>query len=183
MDREGLEELFAPFAAVSVRRMFSGHGVYFDGLCFALSIGGDVYLKVDAETQADFAAVDSRPFVYAARGREVQVGYWLAPSARLRRRGRTAAMGLAGRRGGAARRGGTHGQSKENPHSADQGGEAIGPVRRRRPRWKLAVTTPTATLSLASHQRLKPASAVAATSATTSVAAIAAGAEPVARKA
>ena len=81
MDREGLEELFAPFAAVSVRRLFGGHGVYADGLCFALSLGGDIYLKVDAETQAAFAAVDSRPFVYTARGREVQVGYWLLPSA------------------------------------------------------------------------------------------------------
>jgi hypothetical protein len=75
VEREGLEELFAPFAIVSTRRMFGGHGVYFDGLCFALSLGGDVYLKVDAETQAAFAAADSRPFVYAARGREVQVGY------------------------------------------------------------------------------------------------------------
>ena len=81
MDREGLEELFAPFAVVSVRRMFGGHGVYADGLCFALEIDGEVYLKVDAETQAEFAAVDSRPFVYAARGREVRVGYWLLPPA------------------------------------------------------------------------------------------------------
>ena len=81
MDRERLEELFAPFAVVTARRMFGGHGVYFDGLCFALSIGGDVYLKVDAETQADFAAVDSRPFIYAACGREVRLGYWLLPSA------------------------------------------------------------------------------------------------------
>jgi len=81
VDREGLEELFAPFAVVSARRMFSGYGVYFDGLCFALSIGGDVYLKVDTETQADFAAVDSRPFVYTTRGREVRLGYWLLPSA------------------------------------------------------------------------------------------------------
>ena len=79
MDREGLEELFAPFAVVTVRRMFSGHGVYADGVCFALSIGGDVYLKIDAETQAAFAAADSRPFVYTARGREVRVGYWLLP--------------------------------------------------------------------------------------------------------
>jgi DNA transformation protein len=61
--------------------MFSGYGVYCDGLCFALSIGGDVYLKVDAETQAEFAAADSRPFVYVARGREVRVGYWLLPPA------------------------------------------------------------------------------------------------------
>ena len=81
MDREGLEELFAPFAVVSARRMFGGHGVYCDGLCFALSIGGDIYLKVDAETEAEFAAAGSRPFVYAARGREVQVGYWLLPAA------------------------------------------------------------------------------------------------------
>jgi len=81
LDREGLEELFAPFAVVAVRRMFGGHGVYGDGLCFALEIDGDVYLKVDAETEAEFAAVDSRPFVYAARGREVRVGYWLLPTA------------------------------------------------------------------------------------------------------
>ena len=52
MDRDGLEELFAPFAVVSVRRMFGGHGVYADGLCFALEIGGEVYLKVDAETES-----------------------------------------------------------------------------------------------------------------------------------
>jgi DNA transformation protein len=87
VDREGLEELFAPFAVVSARRMFGGHGVYADGLCFSIAINGDVYLKVDAETRADFAAVDSRPFVYAARGREVQLGYWLLPSAAFDERG------------------------------------------------------------------------------------------------
>jgi DNA transformation protein and related proteins len=107
VDREGLEELFAPFAVVSVRRMFGGHGVYADGLCFCIAINGDVYLKVDAETEAEFAAVDSRPFVYTARGREVQVGYWLLPSAAfddedaLRR---WASLGLAAARRAAADR-------------------------------------------------------------------------------
>ena len=76
MDRAGLEELFAPFAVVSVRRMFGGHGVYADGLCFALEIGGEVYLKADAETESAFADAGSDPFVYAARGREVSLGYW-----------------------------------------------------------------------------------------------------------
>jgi DNA transformation protein len=75
VDREGLEELFAPFAVVSVRRMFGGHGVYADGLCFALEIGGEVYLKADAETEGAFADAGSDPFVYAARGREVSLGY------------------------------------------------------------------------------------------------------------
>jgi DNA transformation protein and related proteins len=77
MDREGLEELFAPFASVSVRRVFSGHGVYADSLCFALALRGEIYIKTDAETEAEFVAAGSHPFVYTARGREVRVGsYW-----------------------------------------------------------------------------------------------------------
>jgi DNA transformation protein len=76
VDREGLEELFSPFAVVSVRRMFGGNGVYFDGLCFALDLGGEVYLKADAETEPDFVAAGSHPFVYQARGRTVKVAYW-----------------------------------------------------------------------------------------------------------
>jgi DNA transformation protein len=144
VDREGLEELFAPFAAISVRRMFSGHGVYFDGLCFALSIGGDVYLKVDAETQADFAAVDSRPFVYAARGREVQVSYWLAPSAafddedELRR---WASLAVAAARRAAAERMANRKKTRTRPIKAAKrsvrsgaGGRAGSSPSRRRPR-------------------------------------------------
>ena len=144
MDREGLEELFAPFAVVSVRRMFSGHGVYFDGLCFALSIGGGVYLKVDAETQAAFTAVDSRPFVYTARGREVQVGYWLLPPAafddedELRR---WAPLAFAAARRGAAERMAKRRKARSRPITATKrsarpgsGGRAGGSPSGRRPR-------------------------------------------------
>jgi DNA transformation protein len=76
MDAEGLKELFEPFGAVAVRRMFSGYGVYADGLCFALNLGGEVYLKADAETEAEFAAVGSTPFVYQGRTRPVKMGFW-----------------------------------------------------------------------------------------------------------
>jgi DNA transformation protein len=150
VDREGLEELFAPFAVVSVRRMFSGHGVYFDGLCFALSIGGEVYLKVDAETQTEFAAVDSRPFVYAARGREVQVGYWLLPPAafddedELRR---WASLAFA-----AARRA-ADGKTPEGKQSVGQVDAAIGRVPIGRPRWRLAFRTRNATLIVLARRR------------------------------
>lgn len=81
MDRDRLQELFAPFAAVGVRRMFGGSAVYADSLCFALDIDGEVYLKADAESQAAFAAAAPQPFVYAARGREVSLGYWRLPAA------------------------------------------------------------------------------------------------------
>ncbi len=76
MDADGLKELFAPFGPVTVKRMFSGHGVYADGLCFALHLGGEIYIKADDENRAEFAAAGSAPFVYEAKGRPVQVSFW-----------------------------------------------------------------------------------------------------------
>ncbi|HLW90481.1 MAG TPA: TfoX/Sxy family protein [Roseiarcus sp.] len=83
MDAEGLKELFEPFAAVSVKRMFSGYGVYADGLCFALNLRGDIFLKADALTEARFKAAGSEPFVYDGhRGRVTVMSYWrLTPTA------------------------------------------------------------------------------------------------------
>jgi len=71
-----LADLFAPFAAVSVKRMFGGHGVYLDGLCFAIEADGEVYVKADEESRAAFAAAGSSPFVYVARGRPMTMAYW-----------------------------------------------------------------------------------------------------------
>ncbi len=76
MDAEGLKELFEPFGVVTVKRMFGGHGLYADGLCFALALGGEVYLKCDVENRAAFVAAGSRPFSYMAKGRMVEVGFW-----------------------------------------------------------------------------------------------------------
>ena len=56
MDAEGLKEIFEPFGSVAVKRMFGGHGVYADGLCFAIETDGEVYLKVDDQNRADFEA-------------------------------------------------------------------------------------------------------------------------------
>jgi DNA transformation protein len=76
MDAEGLKEIFEPFGAVSVKRMFGGHGVYADGLCFALETDGEVYLKVDDQNRAEFEAAGSSPFTYLAKGKPMQVAYW-----------------------------------------------------------------------------------------------------------
>ena len=56
MDSEGLKELFEPFGAVAVKRMFGGHSVYLDELIFCLAFDGEVYLKTDGETESAFAA-------------------------------------------------------------------------------------------------------------------------------
>ena len=76
MDAEALEELFAPFGAVTVKRMFGGHGIWADGLCFAIQGEGEVYLKVDDVSKAEFVAAGSKPFVYDAKGKEMTMAYW-----------------------------------------------------------------------------------------------------------
>ena len=76
MDAEGLKDLFEPFGAVSVKRMFSGHGIYADGCCFALSLGGEVYLRTDAESAALLDAAGSTPFVYQRQKKPITTNLW-----------------------------------------------------------------------------------------------------------
>lgn len=78
-DPESLRELFLEFGTVSVRRMFGGHGVFADGLMFALESGGELYLKADDLTIPKLSAEKSEPFVYRAKGREIALSYWKLP--------------------------------------------------------------------------------------------------------
>jgi DNA transformation protein len=74
-----IEDLLAPFGAVSVRRMFGGGGVYHEGVMFALIADDTLYLKADAETEGDFSAEGSRPFEYRGKTRPVSLSYWQVP--------------------------------------------------------------------------------------------------------
>ncbi|WP_296576878.1 TfoX/Sxy family protein [Phreatobacter sp.] len=73
-DPDVLVDLFAPFAPVTIRRMFSGHAIYRAGVVFALSISGEIFLKCDAESAPTFVAEGLTPFVYATRRGETTVG-------------------------------------------------------------------------------------------------------------
>jgi DNA transformation protein len=78
-DPEAIRELFSTFGTVSVRRMFGGHGVFADGIMFALESDGELYLKADDLTIPKLAAENSEPFVYKAKGREIALSYWKLP--------------------------------------------------------------------------------------------------------
>jgi TfoX/Sxy family transcriptional regulator of competence genes len=79
-----------------------GHGVFAQGLCFAMESHGEVFVKVDAESEPRFSAAGSLPFIYLARGKPMTTSL-LAPSReRPRRGGGTAPLGLVRARGGAA---------------------------------------------------------------------------------
>ena len=80
MDRAAVEDLFAPFGHVAVRRMFSGQGVYIDDACFALVLRGTIWLKADASTKAQFADAGCQPFSYETKTRAVTVeAFWSLP--------------------------------------------------------------------------------------------------------
>jgi DNA transformation protein and related proteins len=58
------EELLSPVGPVTVRRMFGGHGVYADGVFFAILNDDELFLKTDDETRARFVEADCRMWTY-----------------------------------------------------------------------------------------------------------------------
>ncbi len=83
-DTKRIEETFASFGRVEVRRMFGGHGVYADGLFFAMVHGGEVFLKTDEAVAERLRAAGSRPFSYhhSVRGL-VTTSLWTLPASAL----------------------------------------------------------------------------------------------------
>ena len=83
-DTDFIDDLFAAFAPVTVRRMFSGAGIFRDGLMFGLIVRDVIYLKADEGNVADFEREGSVPFTYT-RGKksgwpsEHALPYWRLP--------------------------------------------------------------------------------------------------------
>ena len=75
-----LEEQLNGLGPVSIRRMFSGAGVFADGIMFALVSNDTLYFKADETTRADFEAEGMDAFTYATKGgRNTLISYWRAP--------------------------------------------------------------------------------------------------------
>ena len=79
MDDEDIRELFAPLGPVSIRRMFSGKGVYFQGVIVAIEYGDELRLKADAISAPEFEAAGSTQWAYRGRRGEVMMPYWSIP--------------------------------------------------------------------------------------------------------
>jgi len=77
VDPDTIQELFAVFAAVKVRRMFGGAGLYADGVMFGLVSDGQIYLKADAATAKAFEREGCAPFEYGTKtGKRAVMSYW-----------------------------------------------------------------------------------------------------------
>ena len=75
-----LLEQLASLGDVRARSMFGGFGIYLGERMFALVADDALYLKADAENQAEFEARGLLPFRYEMRGEKKQMNYWQPPA-------------------------------------------------------------------------------------------------------
>lgn len=73
-------ELLGPFGTVGARRMFGGHGVYLDGLMFALVSEDVLYLKADEMNRIEFEQAGCGIFSYARKGKRATLNFFRAPA-------------------------------------------------------------------------------------------------------
>ncbi len=78
-----LKELFAAFGDVEMRRMFGGHGVFYQGLMFGLVADDQLYFKVDKELASEYEAKGLGPFEYTKKNKIVKLSYYQAPEEAL----------------------------------------------------------------------------------------------------
>jgi DNA transformation protein len=75
-----LKEQLEPLGRITLKRMFSGAGVYCDGVIFGLILRDTLHFKVDDSNRAEYEAEGMAPFSYEAKGRTIQLGaYWRVP--------------------------------------------------------------------------------------------------------
>jgi DNA transformation protein len=80
VDAEFIRDLFQPFGAITVRRMFGEAGLFADGVMFGLVSGGQIYLKADATTVTWFEHESCGPFEYSTKhGKRALTSYWRLP--------------------------------------------------------------------------------------------------------
>jgi DNA transformation protein len=76
---EYLKEVFEQFGPITVRKMFGGYGIYYNGLMFALVSDDILYLKADDENSGYFRKAGLSQFEYDKNGRAVKMSYYQAP--------------------------------------------------------------------------------------------------------
>ncbi|MGB6176003.1 MAG: TfoX/Sxy family protein, partial [Methylocella sp.] len=75
-----LHEVFELFGPIRARKMFSGYGIYRNGLMFGLVAGDTLYLKADGENARHFEKEGLGRFEYRNGERVVKMSYHRAPA-------------------------------------------------------------------------------------------------------
>jgi DNA transformation protein len=80
MDNAHIEEVFAALGGVTIKRLFSGKGIYHLGLIVGAVMHDEIMLKADAETEPQFLAAGATQWTYVyPNGKTIRMPYWTIP--------------------------------------------------------------------------------------------------------
>jgi DNA transformation protein and related proteins len=83
MDDADIRDIFAGLGEVTIKKMFGGKSVYFNGIITAIETDGEIFLKADAVSAPQFEAAGARQWTYDGKGKVVKMPYWTVPDAAL----------------------------------------------------------------------------------------------------
>ena len=83
MDNADIDDMFAGLGPVTIKKMFGGKSVYFQGVILAIETDGEIFLKADSISAPQFEAAGSRQWSYDGKGKTVKMPYWTVPDAAL----------------------------------------------------------------------------------------------------
>lgn len=84
MDNDAIRDLFDGLGPVTIRKMFGGKGIYFEGLIFALELStGNILLKADEVSIPEFEAAGCEQWTYTGKSKLVKMPYWSVPEEAL----------------------------------------------------------------------------------------------------
>ena len=74
-----IDTKLAPLGHFRALRMFSGYGLYLDGVIFGLIARDRLWLRVDDRSRPDFQKAGMEPFAYSRDGKSVSLTYFRCP--------------------------------------------------------------------------------------------------------
>jgi DNA transformation protein len=81
MDNDAIQDLFSGLGPVTIKRMFGGKGIYFEGTIIALEVSDEILLKADKVSAPEFEAANCRQWTYVRQGKKpVGMPYWSVPA-------------------------------------------------------------------------------------------------------
>jgi DNA transformation protein len=78
-DPRRFDDLFDDFGPVSLRRLFSGEGIYSGGIIIGIVIDDRIYLKTSEATRPAFTAEGCKPFYFRKDGKRIASSYYAIP--------------------------------------------------------------------------------------------------------
>jgi DNA transformation protein and related proteins len=83
MDDADIRDMFASLGTVTIKKMFGGKSVYFNGIITAIETDGEIFLKADTLSAPQFETAGARQWTYDGKGKSVKMPYWTVPDAAL----------------------------------------------------------------------------------------------------